>query len=213
MVYMEYSTSICRRMDEKGSTILTDADIVKRIVDGDVDAFEFLLDRYQRYVFEIIRKHVPYQQVEEISQEVFINVFQSLAGWKKKDGFKQWLYAIAVRTCYNYWRKRYRSKEVPIGELSDNATNWLEKAIYDQTDNHWEDPGAKEEAKAVLDWALSKLSAEDRMVLELVYLEGHTGKEAAGLLGWSLANVKVRSFRARKKLREMLIKSGWSNDE
>jgi RNA polymerase sigma-70 factor (ECF subfamily) len=56
----------------------------------------------------------------------------------------------------------------------------------------------------VLKYALNKLSPEDRMVIELVYLEGLSGKEAAELLGWSLANVKVRLFRSRKKLQKLL---------
>ena len=69
MVYMEYSNLICRRMNDKEIRALTEAEIVKRIIDGDVNAFELLLDRYQGYVFEIVRKHVPYDQVEEVSQE------------------------------------------------------------------------------------------------------------------------------------------------
>ncbi len=59
-------------------------------------------------------------------------------------------------------------------------------------------------ARETLEWALNRLSAEDRMVVELVYLEEFSGKEAATLLGWSVANVKVRVFRARKKLQKLL---------
>ena len=59
-----------------------------------------------------------------------------------------------------------------------------------------------------MDWALDQLTAKDRMVLELVYLEGLSGKEAAGLLGWSVANVKARSFRSRKKLQKLLAGLG-----
>ena len=62
----------------------------------------------------------------------------------------------------------------------------------------------QKEAAELLDWALANLSAEDRMVVELIYLEGLTGKEAADLLGWSIANVKVRAFRSRKRLKKLL---------
>ena len=55
-----------------------------------------------------------------------------------------------------------------------------------------------------MEWALGKLKPGERMVLELVYLEGLSGKEAADLLGWSVANVKVRSFRSRKKLEKLI---------
>ena len=128
----------------------------------------------------------------------------------EKKGWLSWLALCHhVRTCYNFWRKRYRNKEVSIGDLSDTYVQWLEKTLYDQSEGSWETPGSSKEAKAILDWALGQMSPEDRMVLELVYLEGHTGKEAADLMGWSLANVKVRAFRARKKLRDLLIKNGW----
>ena len=62
----------------------------------------------------------------------------------------------------------------------------------------------QKEAGELLGRALDRLSPEDRMVLEMVYLEGLSGKEAAGLLGWSVANVKIRLFRSRKKLRKIL---------
>ena len=56
----------------------------------------------------------------------------------------------------------------------------------------------------LLHWALDRLSAEDRMVLALTYFEGYASTEAANLLGWTTANVKIRSFRARKSLRKIL---------
>ena len=68
----------------------------------------------------------------------------------------------------------------------------------------YEDTGAVKEAGEILEWALERLSPEDRMVLELVYLEGLSGKEAAAQLGWSVANVKIRSFRSRRRLEKLL---------
>ena len=76
--------------------------------------------------------------------------------------------------------------------------------ISEQAEQALYEKGLQDEARELLDWVLGRLSAEDRMVLELVYLEGLTGKEAADLLGWSVANVKVRSFRSRKKLEKIL---------
>jgi len=57
-----------------------------------------------------------------------------------------------------------------------------------------------------LEWALEKMSAADRMILELVYLQGYTHKEASALLGLSVANIKIRSHRAKKKLYKILVK-------
>ena len=88
------------------------------------------------------------------------------------------------------------------------------KKYYDDNKDRFKIPEAvkvrhialksEKEAKEVLAWALNRLSAEDRMVVEMVYLEGMTGREAAELLGWSVTNVKVRSFRSRIRLRKLL---------
>jgi len=178
----------------------SDAEIIRRIIDGDVNSFEHLLRKYQDHVLRIVKKHVPYHEVEETAQEVFVRAYQALPGFKEEGGFSQWLSSVAVRTCYDFWRKRYRSREVPMSDLSENHREWLEKILSNQSDLSFNERSHAEEAKEMLDWALERLSAEDRMVLELVYLEGLSVNEAAGLLGWSVAKVKVRSFRSRKKL-------------
>ena len=181
-----------------------DAEIVRQVLDGYVNAFESLLTRYRDLVLKIVKKHVPYDDIEETAQDVFVRVYQSLSTFKEKSDFRQWLASIAVRTCYDYWRKAYRSREVPMSSLTERHQDWLEGVISDQSQQSLYEKGAQNEAREVLDWALGRLSAEDRIVLELVYLEGLSGKEAANLLGWSIANVKVRSFRSRKKLQKIL---------
>jgi RNA polymerase sigma-70 factor (ECF subfamily) len=182
----------------------TDAEIVSQVLDGSVNAFESLLIRYKDLVLKIIKKHVPYDDVEETTQDVFVRVYQSLPTYKGKSDFKQWVSSITVRTCYDYWRKAYRSREVPMSSLTENHQRWLEEVISEESEHTLEEEGSQKEARELLDWALGKLSAEDRTVLELVYLEGLSGKEAADALGWSVANVKVRSFRSRRKLKKLL---------
>jgi RNA polymerase sigma-70 factor (ECF subfamily) len=177
---------------------------VRRVLDGDVNAFGNLLEKYKNHVFFIVRKHVPYSEVDETAHDVFVRAYQSLRTFKGKSSFKNWLSSVAVRTCCDYWRKRYRSRELPMSSLSDGHLDWLEKVMSDQSVDSFYEQSAGKEAREVLDWALSHLSAEDRLALELVYLEGLSGKEAAELLGWSVGNVKIRSFRSRKKLRKVL---------
>jgi len=184
----------------------SDAEIVRQILDGYVNAFESLLIRYEELVLKIVKKHVPYNDVEETTQDVFMRVYKSLSNFKGTSDFKHWLSSITVRTCYDYWRKSYRSREVPMSSLTEKHQKWLEEVISDQSEQSLHEKGLQSDARELLDWALRKLSAEDRMVLELMYLEGLSGKEAADLLGWSVANVKVRSFRARKKLQKLLTR-------
>ena len=182
----------------------SDTEIVRRVLNGDSNAFEPLLIRYKDTVLKIVKKHVPYNDVEETIQNVFLRAFQSLPSFKGKSGFRQWLSSIAVRTCYDFWRKTYRSREVPMSALTEKHQRWLEQVIAGQSEQAVTEKGSQDEARELLDWALGRLSAEDRMVMELVYLEGLPGKEAASLLGWSVANVKVRCFRSRKKLEKIL---------
>lgn len=182
----------------------SDAEIVHQVLDGNVNAFESLLTRYGDLVQRIVRRHVPSQDVEETVQEAFVRVYRSLPSFREVGSFGPWLSCITVRTCYDYWRKAYRSQEVPVTALSEKHRDWLEGMMTVGSVQSLQDKDARREAAELLEWALAKLSAEDRMVLELVYLEGLSTQEAARHLGWSTANVKVRSFRSRKKLEGIL---------
>ncbi len=182
----------------------TDREIIQVIIDGDADAFAQILARYKDHVVGIVSRHVPYEHVEETSHDAFIRAYQSLATFRGEDNFRHWIASIVVRTCYDFWRERYRSKEVSMSSLTQGHQEWLENVISDTADQSFGEYGSRREAREVLDWALAKLSAEDRMVLEMVYLEGLTVREAAELLGWTTANVKIRSFRSRKKLQKLL---------
>jgi len=181
-----------------------DADIIRKVVDGDINAFEVLVKRHQALVMRIVKKHLPYSEVEDTAQDVFIRAYRSLPAFRGSSDFSHWLSAIAVRTCYDYWRKAYRTREIPLSALTDRHQQWLENVMSAQSAKESAPEGYRSEAGEVLDWALTKLQAEDRIVLELVYFDGHSVKEAAELLGWSMANVKVRSFRARRKLEKIL---------
>ena len=182
----------------------SDAEIVHQVMGGDINAFESLLVRYKVHVLEVVTRHVPYNEVEETAHDVFVRAYQSLPTFKERSSFKQWLSAIAVRACYDFWRKQYRSREVPMSSLSGEHQEWLEKVASNRSRQSLDDKDSAEKARELLDWALDRLSPEDRMVLELLYLEGLSGREAADLLGWSVANVKVRSLRARRKLHNLL---------
>jgi RNA polymerase sigma-70 factor (ECF subfamily) len=184
----------------------SDAEIVCQVVAGSLNAFEQLLKKYQNHVLRILKKRLPYDQVKDTAQDVFIRAYQSLPTFKGDSSFEQWLSTIAVRACYDFWRKHSKSREFPMSFFTEKHQVWLEEALSDQSSQSFHERGLQKEAREILDWALERLSAEDRMVLEMVYLEGHSVKEAACLLGWSTANVKVRSFRSRKKLHKLLSK-------
>ncbi|MBI9075346.1 MAG: RNA polymerase sigma factor [Desulfatibacillum sp.] len=185
-------------------TIPDEARIIERILDGDVNSFELLLQAHSRVVANIVRRHVPEDQVEDVSQEVFIRAYKSLASLRNPHGFRPWVASIAAKTCCDFWRKRYKTREVTMTALVGEHHDWLDRVSAEQSTDSYESLCARKEAREVLDHALEQLSPKDRMVIELVYLEGLTGKEAAKALNWTTANVKVRCYRARKKLEKVL---------
>jgi RNA polymerase sigma-70 factor (ECF subfamily) len=184
----------------------SDEEIVRQVLGGNVNAFESVIVRHRVLVLTIVKKHVPEDAIEETAQEAFVRAYQALPTFKGTGAFSQWLSSIVVRTCYDYWRKAYRSREIPISALTERHSEWLEEVISQRPEEAPDEREPQMEAREILSWALGKLSAGDRMVLELVYLEGCSVQEAAELLGWSKANVKVRSFRARMKLEKLLSK-------
>jgi RNA polymerase sigma-70 factor (ECF subfamily) len=178
----------------------TDIDIIRHVNSGDVNAFETLIERYQSHVFSIVRRHVPRDMADEVAHNVFVRAYEGLSGFAEKSAFKSWLSGITVRTCYDFWRKKYKIQEIPVSQLSDAHREWLENSLSNDAADVFDDNGRHSEALEILEYALGQLSAEDRMIVNLIYFEGLSQKEAGALLGWSIPNVKIRSWRAKKKL-------------
>ncbi|MFW5902000.1 MAG: RNA polymerase sigma factor, partial [Thermodesulfobacteriota bacterium] len=126
--------------------------------------------------------------------------------YRSEGAFSKWLAGVSVRTCAGFWRRRYRNREVPLSTLSEKQGQWLEKVLSSRAEADFAAAGRQAEARDILEWALNRLPAQERMVLELVHLEGRSVKETAQLMELSSANVKVRAFRARKKLKKLLEK-------
>lgn len=181
--------------------------VIEQVRQGNINAFEILVARYEQEVFRRVRRHVPAADVEDTAQEVFIRAYRSLATYRGRGaGFRSWLAAIAVRTCCDHWRRVYRRRETPLSALTDAHQQWLDAALAETAEQDLKQRGAADQAREILEAALGRLPPEDRMVLELVYLEGHSGREAAALMNWSVAKVKVRCYRARGKLENFLLK-------
>jgi RNA polymerase sigma-70 factor (ECF subfamily) len=189
---------------ENGSSTSSDMEIVRRVVGGDINAYEHLLTKYKPYVMQIVARHLPHQFVEETAHDVFVRAYQALPGINSRIAFKPWLSTIAVRTCHDFWRKRYRTRELPISSLSENHQEWLKQVIATDSAQVLTEKGRQQEARELLERALAKLPPGDRMVLELIYFEERSGRETAKLLGLSIANVKIRAFRARNRLKKLL---------
>jgi len=182
-----------------------DRELLRRIQAGNTDCFAELISRHQQHVVRIVSRRVPADDIDATVHDVFVRAYFGLGGFSASVSFDHWLAGIAVRTCYDFWRSRHRA-EWPVSALTDAHHQWIEQTLTAASDEEFKDHARKKEATEVLEWAMRQLSLEHRTVLTLVHLEGRSIREAAELLGWSTVNVKVRAFRARRALRDILTK-------
>ena len=185
-----------------------DMSIIAQVVGGDVDAFEHLLARYEAPVTSLVAAHVPAEHVAEVAHEAFIRAFKALPGYVPKRPLRNWLTTIALRSCHDFWRARYRRREAPASDLSEDGQQFMETAMAADSREEFERLARAREAKEVLALVLDRLSPMDRLVITLTGLEERTVGEAAEMLGISVPNVKIRAHRARRKLRHFLKRHG-----
>ena len=186
---------------------LSEAELIARVRAGDVNAFEPLITRHRMQVLAIVGRHVPGGRVAETAQDVFVRAFLSLATYRAERPFGHWLSRIAVRTCYDFWRQQKRRPETPASDLTEEYQTWLDRTAQAASQTAFADEVGRREAAEVLDWALAKLGAPERMVLTMLHRDGHGVDEIAKLLGWTKTRVKVTAFRARHKMRGVLAKA------
>ncbi len=183
---------------------LSDEELIRLVVVGDVELFEVLMHRHQDHVSRIAGGHVPSEMVPEVAHEVFVKAYTGLATFAFEQPFPHWLATIAIRTCYDFWRT-HKGADVPVSALTADHQRWIDRVLATQSDEEFSEQSRQQEATEVLQWALAQLSPENRMVVTLVHLDGHSVQEAADVLGWSVVNVKVRAHRARQALRHLLM--------
>jgi RNA polymerase sigma-70 factor, ECF subfamily len=203
-------------MTDEALTVLKsepdDGELLQHIRRGEIDRYADLISRYQRHVIRIISRRVPEDRTEEIAHDVFVRAYVGLAQFSGSVSFEHWLAGIAVRTCYDFWRGRKR-EELPVSALTNDHHRWIEQTLAAQSEEQFHNQVRRREATEVLEWALGQLSPENRAVVTLVHLDGHSVREAAQLLGWSVVNVKVRAHRARQILRTLLLERKRQEDD
>lgn len=177
--------------------------IISRILSGEINAFEILIEKYKNFVFTIAAKRIPYQDIEEVAHEVFVRAYQSLSSYAFKKPFQHWLARIAVCCCCDYWRSRQK-KESAVSSLGEAHLEWLNHISSVSSQEEFKKEALKKEAGEILDLALNQLKAEDRLMLELYYFEQWSVKEISKMMDWSVPSVKIRAMRARIKLRKII---------
>jgi RNA polymerase sigma-70 factor (ECF subfamily) len=179
----------------------SDERLIARVVEGDEAAFQTLYDRYFPRVFAFVRKRLNNRaDAEETVQEVFINVFSSLASFRGEASFAAWVLGVSRRTVAN----RFKKKRHPTVPLETDDESEPRSALVGAGGQRGPDPlefyEYNERIRQLEDAALHKLSPEQRQLFELHHLRHQSIQEIALELNKSENSVKSNLYRARKAL-------------
>jgi len=172
-----------------------------RVRAGDqVAARELVADLYP-LVIRIVRARRPRRVPEEdLAQDIFLKMFTRLEQYRGQVPFPHWVSRIAVTTCIDQLRSQRRRPELRWADLGEGEAAALEATL--RADDSGGAPDALA-ARELVHTLLDQLSEPDRMVLQLLDLEQKTLVEIRELTGWNLTLIKVRAFRARRKLQKL----------
>ncbi len=172
---------------------IEDAADIRASLDGDGEAYARIVRRYQQEIGRLLWRFSRDRQVcEELTQDVFVEAYFALRGFRGRSPLGHWLARIATRVGYRHWQSERRRREavtLPEDLVSSSGT-----------------PEALTPAQAaeVLHATLARLPPRDRLVLTLMYLEERSVAEVAALTGWTKTMVKVQAHRARNRLRKLI---------
>jgi RNA polymerase sigma factor (sigma-70 family) len=171
---------------------IEDQHYINLIRNGNQNAFTVLVDRYKNLVFTLALKMLNNrEEAEEIAQDTFVKVYNSLNNFKGDSKFSTWIYKVTYNTCLDRLKKNKKEKTVSyLDDFSEHQAKAIE-IVLDSIDEN-------ERNKAIQD-CLKELPSEDAFLLTLYYFDGKSVDEISKVINVSVDNVKVRLFRVRKK--------------
>jgi RNA polymerase sigma-70 factor (ECF subfamily) len=176
-----------------------EAALVRRVQAGDELAFREVVERYQAKIFSIIfgilRNH---NDAEDIAQQVFSKVYFSIRNFDFRSSLLTWIYKITVNECYDYLRKKRVRRLVYESDFSLEESQRMEASEPAIDPSQLVDERLAQRDLAVK--LLSKVSDEDRSLILLKEVEGHSVEELAQMTGMNENTIKVKLFRTRQKL-------------
>lgn len=173
---------------------------LERVRAGDQQAARLLVEHLYPQVIRIVRARLPRRGGEEdLAQEIFLKMFSRLDQYQGQVPLAHWVSRIAVTTCIDALRAQRRRPELRWADLSEGEADVLDAVLTNENAADTADALAAHELVHKL---LEQLSPPDRLVLQLLDLEQKTLVEIRDLTGWNITLIKVRAFRARRKLRK-----------
>jgi RNA polymerase sigma factor (sigma-70 family) len=174
---------------------------LERVRKRDQAAARELVDHLYPLVLRIVRSHLPRRvQEEDLAQDIFLKMFTRLDQYQGSVPFTHWVSRIAVTTCIDQLRAQKRRPELRWADLSETEADVLDHAIQSESEQAPDDALA---ARELVEKLLSQLKPEDRVVIQLLDIEQKSVAEISGITGWNGPLIKVRAFRARRKLHKL----------
>jgi RNA polymerase sigma-70 factor (ECF subfamily) len=176
-----------------------DKHYIDQVLAGNTNAFSFIVDRHKDKAYNLaFRICANREEAEEIAQDSFLKAFRSLKGFKMKSSFATWLYRIV----YNSAISHVRIKKRGILYIEDFPADFIDFT----GSNISEEESEKEFINSIINFALQKISTEERSLISLYYYEEMNVEEISEITGISKSNVKVKLFRARQRMLEEIEK-------
>ncbi len=183
--------------------IAEDNHLAERIRSGDAGGYPVLIDRFGRAVFSTICRIVGSREdAEELTQDVFLKVFDHIGHYRGESSLSTWIYRIAYNHAISALRKNKRRGVSVGGDI-------LEKQAADESPPMERKDG--EASLAALEKALARLPADEAMLITLFYYDDKSVEELSCITGLSLSNVKVKLHRIRKKIYVCIQEDGYEN--
>jgi RNA polymerase sigma factor (sigma-70 family) len=181
-------------MDYKG-----DIFYIEQIIAGNSNAFSHLVDKHKdkayNLAFRICGNH---EEAEELAQDSFLKAYRSLNSFKMKSSFATWLYRIVYNTSISHVRIKKKGV-LSLEDFPADATDFIGS-------NTTEEEAEKDYRNALVNFALQKINEDERGLISLYYYEELSSEEISDVTGISKSNIKVKLFRARQKMLEIIEK-------
>lgn len=176
-----------------------DNQLITQILDGDHHAYGQLVNRYKDLVFTLALRMLKHrEEAEEVAQDAFVKVYKSLDKFKGDSKFSTWIYKVTYNTCLDNIKKNKKYiNNVTIDDFTFNKLETIDNALEGMI---------KAEKSEVIKQSINKLPTEDSYILTLYYFEELSLEEMTKIIAASSNTIKVKLFRARKKLAVILEK-------
>ena len=181
-------------MDYKG-----DSYYIEQVLAGKTNAYSYIVDRHKDKAFNLaFRLCGNREEGEEIAQDSFLKAFRSLNNFRMKSSFATWFYRIIFNTAISHIRNRKEALH-SLEEFPADASDFI-------GNNNNEEEEEKEYKEIIINYALSKVEEEERGLICLYYYEEMKIHEISEVTGISSSNVKIRLYRTRQKMLEIIEK-------